>query len=129
MGRWRGGQSGNPCCRMPLPIEIRRLRAISTEEIIKLFSKYLLMKESDIESINTDNLTLLEGWFLTNIKKAVKEGNHKVLDKILDRIIGRSFQGIRIELPQIDDDKRKLRPKDVAKITRDIKKILGNLNE
>ena len=129
MGRWRGGQSGNPCGRMPLPIEIRRLRAISTEEIIKLFSKYLLMKESDIESINTDNLTLLEGWFLTNIKKAVKEGNHKVLDKILERIIGRSFQGIRIELPQIDDDKRKLKPKDVAKITRDIKKILGNLNE
>ena len=96
---WRKGQSGNPKGRPKLPDEIKEARKLSVEKIIEMFSKYLLMTEAEFKKVDRTNLTLLEVWFLKNIDAAMKEGNHAVFDKILDRIIGRSFMGVKIELP------------------------------
>jgi hypothetical protein len=96
---WVKGQSGNPNGRPKLPDEIKEARKISVEKIIEMFSKYLLMTESDFRKVDRNNLTMLETWFLKNIDYAIQKRDHHTFDKILDRVIGRSFLGIKIELP------------------------------
>ena len=96
---WVPGQSGNPNGRPKLPDEIKEARKISVEKIIEMFSKYLLMTEEDFKKVDRTNLTMLEVWFLKNVDYAISKRDHHVFDKILDRVIGRSFLGIKLELP------------------------------
>ena len=127
---WKKGQSGNPKGRPKLPDEIKEARRISVEKIIEMFSKYLLMTEAEFKKVDRTNLTLLEVWFLKNIDTAMQECNHTVFDKILDRIIGRSFMGVKIELPSIGAVTPEQRLSEILKTlqnpekTQDIKNLI-----
>lgn len=127
---WKKGQSGNPKGRPKLPDEIKEARRLSVEKIIEMFSKYLLMTEQDFKKVDRTNLTMVEVWFLKNIDTAMKEGNHAVFDKILDRIIGRSFMGVKIELPSAGAITPEQRLSEILKTlqnpekTQDIKKLI-----
>lgn len=127
---WPKGQSGNPKGRPKLPDEIKEARKLSVKKIIEMFSKYLLMTEAEFEKVDRTNLTLLEVWFLKNIDTAMQKGNHAVFDKILDRIIGRSFMGVKIELPHEGAITPEQRLSEILKTlqnpekTQDIKKLI-----
>jgi hypothetical protein len=94
---WRKGQSGNPKGGRKLPEEIKEIRKFTVEQIIGTFSKYLSMTESEMLKLEKKDLSLLEVWLLKAAEIGIKTGNYFILDKILDRVIGKTFMGIRIE--------------------------------
>ena len=94
---WGKGQSGNPKGCKKLPEEIKELRKFTVEQIIETFSKYLGMTESEMLKLEKKDLSLLEVWLLKAAEVGIKTGNYFILDKILDRVIGKTFMGIRIE--------------------------------
>jgi hypothetical protein len=95
---WGKGQSGNPKGCKKLPEEIKELRKFTVEQIIELFSKYLGMTQEEMLGIDKRKLSLLEVWMLKAAEVGIKSGNYFILDKILDRVIGKTFMGIRIEM-------------------------------
>jgi hypothetical protein len=94
---WRKGQSGNPKGGKKLPEEIKEIRKFTVEQIIGTFSKYLGMTQEEMLGVDKRKLSLLEVWLLKAAEIGIKTGNYFILDKILDRVIGKTFMGIRIE--------------------------------
>jgi hypothetical protein len=94
---WRKGQSGNPKGGTKLSEEIKEIRKFTVEEIIGTFSKYLGMTQEEMLGVDKRKLSLLEVWLLKAAELGIKTGNYFILDKILDRVIGKTFMGIRIE--------------------------------
>jgi hypothetical protein len=94
---WGKGQSGNPKGRKKLPEEIKEIRKLTAERIIETFSKYLGMTQSEMLELDKRNLSLLEVWMLKAAELGIKTGNYFILDKILDRVIGKASMGIKVE--------------------------------
>ena len=94
---WAKGRSGNIEGRPKLANEIKQIRKFTIEQIIELFSKYLGMTQEEMLGIDKRKLSLLEVWMLKAAEVGIKSGNYFILDKILDRVIGKTFMGIRIE--------------------------------
>jgi hypothetical protein len=94
---WAKGRSGNIEGRPKLANEIKQIRKFTIEQIIETFSKYLGMTESEMLKLEKKDLSLLEVWLLKAAEVGIKTGNYFILDKILDRVIGKTFMGIRIE--------------------------------
>jgi hypothetical protein len=94
---WGKGQSGNPKGGRKLPEEIKEIRKFTVEQIIETFSKYLGMTQEEMLAVDKRKLSLLEVWLLKAAEIGIKTGNYFILDKILDRVIGKTFMGIKIE--------------------------------
>jgi hypothetical protein len=94
---WEKGRSGNIEGRPKVAEEVKNLRKFTVEEIIGTFSKYLGMTQEEMLGVDKRKLSLLEVWLLKAAEIGIKTGNYFILDKILDRVIGKTFMGIRIE--------------------------------
>jgi hypothetical protein len=94
---WGKGQSGNPKGRNKLPEEIKEIRKLTAEQVIETFSKYLGMTQSEMLGLDKRDLSLLEVWMLKAAELGIKTGNYFILDKILDRVIGKASMGIKVE--------------------------------
>jgi hypothetical protein len=94
---WGKGVSGNVEGRPKLAEEIKQIRKLTAEEIVGTFSKYLGMTQSEMLGLDKRNLSLLEVWMLKAAELGIKTGNYFILDKILDRVIGKSSMGIKVE--------------------------------
>jgi hypothetical protein len=94
---WGKGISGNVEGRPKLAEEIKQIRKLTAEEIVGTFSKYLGMTQEEMVAIDRKKLSLLEVWMLKAAELGIKAGNYFILDKILDRVIGKSSMGIRVE--------------------------------
>jgi hypothetical protein len=115
---WGKGQSGNPKGSKKLPGELKEIRELTVEQVIEVFSKYLGMTQEEMAGIDKRKLSLLEIWLLKVAEVGIKRGNYFILDKILDRVIGKTFMGIRIET----DNKREEAGERLEEIMKLLKK-------
>ena len=93
MAKWERGESGNPSGRPKLPEEARELRKLTIEQVTTVFTKYLGMTLSEMSALNKEELSLLELWIIKAAETGMRSGNYLMLDKILDRVIGKTLKG------------------------------------
>lgn len=88
---FKSGISGNRSGRPKLPEDIRRAQLLTSQDFIRVGNKLLQMSTVDIQKI-LDNPTAnaLEAVVAAVIQKAVKAGDSKALDMLLDRLIGKA---------------------------------------
>jgi hypothetical protein len=50
-----------------------------------------------MQLLNKENLSLLELWLLKVTQTGMKTGNYFTLDKMLDRVVGKTLTGVKVE--------------------------------
>ncbi len=91
---WKPGQSGHAGYK--LPEDIKAFRKLSRIEFEKLLSEFLFMNKSEVIQIATNpESNTLKILLASIISKAIKEGDHKRMDFLLDRLIGTVAQTVR----------------------------------
>lgn len=90
MPRWEKGKSGNPKGREPIPKDIKDLKQLNEAEFKGLFNKYM---NTPVKALKTHYQAMeLPGkdmLIISVIYMAVKFGDHKRFDFILNRLIGK----------------------------------------
>lgn len=95
---WKRGQSGNPAGRPPIPEEIRKLRALTNEQVAEVGTLLLESKESDVQKIADDaNAPLLKKWIAAVAIAGLKNKDERKLDTLLTRISGKPPEKTEIE--------------------------------
>jgi len=86
---FKPGQSGNPRGRPPLSREARELRALTSDQYIKLVTKFFHMTRSEFEEAQQNPLaTKLEIFVMKIIQEGEKRGDQWRLEALLNRVIG-----------------------------------------
>lgn len=94
--QWKPGQSGNPNGARAHNKELKRLRNLTTEQVIELGSFLLDHNIIELQAIVNDAVnnpdsehTSLKIWIAKIVLTAGKKGDAKALDLLLNRIIGK----------------------------------------
>lgn len=82
---FKPGQSGNPEGRPRIPENLRSVRPLSHDEMIRIVSKLLRMNVCDLESIKIENVSSIEAMIITVIIKAIQNGDTNKIEFLLNR--------------------------------------------
>ncbi len=93
---FRPGQSGNPTGRPAIPEELRAIKALTKDEVARLFSKFLRANLQELaQTIGNKESPSLDVWLAAGILKGIDYGDFTRLAFMLERVVGK---------PAIDGD-------------------------
>src|SRR5690606_2138338 len=93
-GKFKKGHVG---LNKPLNVEIVQARRMTRAKFEAAANKYLFMSRGEIEAISKDpSTTMLDLMIISLITKAIKDGDEKRFDFLLDRLIGKVVRTIKI---------------------------------
>lgn len=95
---FKPGQSGNPAGRAKLPEDIKEARGLNKIQFERMLNRYLAMSAPEIKTIAESPKTpALDLIVAKVIYEAIKKGDDKRLDFMLNRLIGPVKQILQIE--------------------------------
>jgi len=84
------GSSGNLKGRKPLSEEAKQYQRLTREEFIKRVNNYLHMSKEQIrQGIANEKTEVLDLFIRNSLIKGIEKGDYYMLDKMLERIIGK----------------------------------------
>lgn len=93
-GKFKKGHVG---LNKPLNVEIVQARRMTRAKFEAAANKYLFMSRGEIEAISKDpSTTMLDLMIISLITKAIKDGDEKRFDFLLDRLIGKVVRTIKV---------------------------------
>ena len=99
-GRKTGGRDfkkGNPG-RAPVPAEVKAARKLSQNELTLLLNKYLYQSRAQLQRIAKRKSTpMIDLFVISIISKGTSGGDHKRLEFLFDRLVGRVPLKARID--------------------------------
>jgi hypothetical protein len=92
------GETANPNGRPKVPEDIKQLRQLNKDELLKILNKYVYLTKSDLkDALQKEDTPAVEMMVGTIILKAIQSGDHSRLTFILDRLIGPNKQSLEIQ--------------------------------
>jgi hypothetical protein len=99
--KWQKGQSGNPSGGVKLPPEIKEFKKLSTKETIKILTNCIFMNREELSTRLHDPKTpAIELLICRILGRGIEKGDERVLNMMLDRIIGKVTEKIEHTLPR-----------------------------
>lgn len=91
--------------RPRLPEDLKHIKKLTKSEIDLRLNKLLAMKKADLEKLVNDkhevnNLDMLDYFIACVIVNGCKHGDHKRLDFIFDRLIGKVHDKVEVSTPR-----------------------------
>ena len=84
------GQSGNPAGAPRVPVDIKKARSLTRTELERILNRYLHMTPAELyEAQQKPTTSALQHVVIAIVVAAVKDGDQKRLDFLLDRLIGK----------------------------------------
>lgn len=103
------GDKINPLGPLPIGEDLKLARKLTRVEFERVANKYLYMNFFDIQKAmnpeNKMNIPVLDYMILSVMYHAIKEGDQKRLDFLLDRTIGQAVKRIQVTTEPEDMDK------------------------
>lgn len=93
----KGNQLAKGHGRPPVPDDLRKGRKLTKVKIEEILNRFMNLGEDEAKP---SGLTKLEKLVYTILDKAIREGDQKRLDFILDRLIGKVTTNVDIALPR-----------------------------
>lgn len=92
---FKKGQSGNPKGPNPMPLEERMARKMSQAEFEMMANKYLYSTKGEIQAaLQNPHIVAAEIAIVSVIHKAIAEGDGRMLELLLSRLIGKVSQPV-----------------------------------
>lgn len=86
---YKKGVSGNPKGRPAVPADIKAMREFNASEFERVFNKFIFMNQDELTAATKrKDFNVLEMMVLSIMQKAVKEGDQKRMNFLLDRMVG-----------------------------------------
>lgn len=128
--KFKKGESGNPNGRPKLPRELRHCMNMNKIKFAELLVKYLDYSLEDLKKVKSEKETpSLDRIVISIILNAIKKGDEKRLDFLMNRIIGKSESKIDIttggESLKSNNDLSKLSDKELFQF----KKLMSKCND
>jgi len=99
---FKKGQSGNPRGRPKVPVELKRARRLTQIEFEKSVNKFLFGDKKHLNKVLNDpastTFDLLIGQMIV---MAIKQGDYQRLNFLMDRIIGKAKETVRVEVGEV----------------------------
>jgi hypothetical protein len=96
--RFKKGISGNPNGCPPMPKEVKEARKLNRIEVERLLNKFLQWPSEDvIKFANDQSNPALEVLIARVLSVAMKNGDDKRLNFLLDRLVGKVKENVAIE--------------------------------
>ncbi len=87
---WKPGESGNPNGRPKVPSDVKQARKLNKVKVERILNRFLAMDRQELERIKTDPSTPILDLFVAGlVAKGVSQGDHKRLEFIFDRLVGK----------------------------------------
>ena len=85
--------------RPKLTKEVKEFKELTTQKYLEILQKYLNLSLSELEDIyaKQKDLTIVENYVLSSLIKGSKKGDYDTLEKILNRVIGKPKENVKIE--------------------------------
>ena len=96
-GQFKKGQSGNPKGRPKDPPDLKEAKQLCKKSLTKTLNKYLFKTKSEllVDAKNPET-TMLEHVVIKVLVLAEKHGDHKRLDWLIERIIGKVKEELEV---------------------------------
>lgn len=95
---FKKGESGNPKGPGVLPPEVRKIRALTHEEIRVVGEMILLHTVEELSEIAKDPKTdALKAWIISVTLKSIDRGDMASLNALLDRLVGKVVSKVEVQ--------------------------------
>lgn len=106
---FKKGSPGNPCGRPKLSPELLKIKALTKDEVGKIFAKYVRMsKEELLQAIANPTLPAFELWICSGIANGIKHGDWYNMNLMFDRLWGKVKPAEDIQLPDRNEENTKV---------------------
>lgn len=118
------GQSGNPAGRPKLPEEVKKMRAVATEDVVRILHKYAGFTREQIKAAVSDAATpVMELMVASIMSKAIQDGDANRWNILMDRTVGK----VPNKIDLLDQFKGELSGKSLDELAKLAKDILAGL--
>ena len=95
---WKPGETGNPNGGPGLPKDLREARKVNQMELERAINKMTSLTEPELEALIASPGTLVFDKFVANIVKlGMRDGDERRMEFILQRMIGKVPDQVRVE--------------------------------
>jgi len=95
---WKPGESGNPSGRPPLPEHLKGVKKMNKHQFESILNKYIHLSLNElIELLKGGDLPAIEAMVVKVLTEAVRKGDEKRLNFVLDRLIGKVQENFKVE--------------------------------
>ena len=107
--RWKPGQSGNPLGGKIANPALKRLKALTKEEMVDIGTLVVLGNIEELKAVAKDpHSTVLKAMMAAVAIKTIARGDPGALDCLLNRLVGKVTDQVHIKTQVIDAEKKKL---------------------
>lgn len=96
---WKKGQSGNPSGVTALPRDVLEAKKTNRVSLERTLNEFLMLNRLELQKrLQNQSATMLELAVGTIVAKAAKDGDQIRLNFILDRLIGKVKDQVKVEI-------------------------------